>query len=60
MEKFTGPTATPYRVEDVTERDGRLQTKSGGELKPSSQFQPEPPPPHTQTQNRERLVRRGK
>jgi hypothetical protein len=60
MEKFTGPAASPYRVEDVTVRDGELQTKSGAELKPTGRFQPEPPPAQTQLQNRERLVRRGK
>jgi hypothetical protein len=60
MEKFIGPAASPYRVEDVTARDGKLQTKSGAELKPTGRFQPEPAPAQTQTQNRERLVRRGK
>lgn len=60
MEKLTGPATAPYRVEDVVERNGRLQTKSGAELNPTGRFQSEPPPAHTQTQNRERLVRRGK
>jgi hypothetical protein len=60
MKKFYQRGDTPYLVEDVTVRDGKLQTKSGSELKPTGEFKPQPEPAYTRTENRERLVRRGK
>ena len=49
-----------YSVEDITTRDGRLATKSGGELKPSLEFSPEPVTTATRPANNERIFRRGK
>jgi hypothetical protein len=59
MKKFYERNGSPYTVEDVFARDGKLQTKSGTDLSPTMEFQPavaesvEPP------KSNERLVRRG-
>ena len=59
MQKLYWRSNAVYTVEDVAVRDGKLQTKSGVELKPTGQFTPPPttstPPP----QKTGRLMRRG-
>jgi hypothetical protein len=54
----TGP---EFRVSDVAGGPGPLRTKSGAELKPTREFQPEPPPPKPAPRYAsERLIRRGR
>ncbi len=53
----TGPL---YKVEDVAMHDGHLQTKSGGELKPTSTFRGEAGAPPSQPRPSGRLFRRGR
>ncbi|MBM3841555.1 MAG: hypothetical protein FJ398_27150 [Verrucomicrobia bacterium] len=53
--KRTGPL---YKVEEVTVKDGELQTASGGKLKPPNAYQPEKGPQPARPSN-DRLVRRG-
>ena len=60
MKKFYERDGELYTVENVFVRDGKLATKSGEELKPTTEFQPateknETPPPA----DNERLMRRG-
>ena len=59
MEKFYLRDGSPYAVENVFAKDGKLATRSGAELQPTETFEPvaeetAPPPP-----DEERLMRRG-
>jgi hypothetical protein len=49
-----------YRVEDVALRDGKLQTRSGAELKPGATFKPVDEEITVRPPNNERLIRRGR
>ena len=59
MQKFYLLDGSPYTVENVFEKDGRLQTRSGTELQPAAQYQPvaveTPPAPPAEA----RLTRPG-
>jgi hypothetical protein len=59
MEKFYLREGSPYTVENVFAKDGKLVTRSGAELQPTETFEPvaeeTPPPPPDE----ERLMRRG-
>jgi hypothetical protein len=59
MQNFYWRTNAVFTVEDVSMRDGKLQTKSGVELKPSSEFSPAPTPNADARTTTGRLVRRG-
>jgi len=58
MEKFYERDGELYTVENVSVRDGKLVTRSGGELKPTAEFQPAAEETATPVEN-ERLMRRG-
>jgi hypothetical protein len=59
MRKFYWRSNGLYTVEDVALRDGRLQTKSGVELKPGAKFKPLVDEIAVRPPNNERLMRRG-
>jgi hypothetical protein len=59
MRKFHQRDGALYTVEDVRVSEGKLQTKSGAELKPSGTFKPAEPPVASRPPGRERIERRG-
>jgi hypothetical protein len=60
MHKFYWRSNTVYTVEDVALHDGKLQAKSGAELKPDAPFKPVVEEVTVRPPNNERLIRRGK
>jgi hypothetical protein len=59
MKKFYERDGSLYTVENVFARDGKLVTESGGELKPTAEFQPAETETVTSPPDNERLMRRG-
>jgi hypothetical protein len=59
MKKFYERDGELYTVENVSVRDGKLVTRSGGELKPMAAFGPEAETATAPPADNERLIRRG-
>jgi hypothetical protein len=59
MKKFYERDGQLYTVENTMMRDGRLVTRSGVELTPTTEFQEAPPENETPPADNERLTRRG-
>jgi hypothetical protein len=59
MKKFYARDGEVYRVENVFTRDGKLVTRGGDELKPTTEFQPVETKTVTSPVDNERLMRRG-
>ena len=59
MGKFYERDGDLYTVENVSVRDGKLMTRSGGDLKPTAEFQPVAEETTAAPVENERLMRRG-
>ncbi len=59
MKKFYERAGEPYAVENVFQRDGKLVTRDGEELKPTTEFQPTETETVSPPADNERLMRRG-
>lgn len=59
MQRFYLRDGQPYTVENVFEKDGTLQTRSGAELRPTAAYQPVAAPAPPAPPAEERLTRHG-
>jgi len=59
MHKFYWRSNSLFTVEDVALQDGKLQTKSGAELKPGNEFKSPVGATLPSRTSRDRLIRRG-